>query len=536
SPFTPQLGTNYCPTDEEVLEIQDLLVQPTLRLKRLDDEIADLQKARESLGTYVAAHRALISPVRRLPLDIVQEIFIACLPADRNCVMSASESPVLLGRICSSWRAISLSTPRLWASLHIAEPSRPPDSDMSFEKKYIQRLETMKAWLRRSGDCPLSISLQCALDLVVGIPLEGPLFLQSLIPFAPRWRAVNFTDHTPRLIEVLSNLTESDVPILQDLVLWERPRHMDPVPLSPDKRWASAGILRGPRISKFSISAEKCCLTELPLRWSQLTSLSLEERDWNSLSPLTGDKAVQILSLCPALRTCRLAVVDTEGPYVENPGVASIAECPQLNAMYLCCRGSPDLTLPEMFRRLSLPKLRQLVLRGYGRSEPHIGLSFRAVWMRLESLDISTDTFSRASLADLLNSLPPTMRRLDITCVWTAEISFDDDTFAILTPSHDRSPCCPALQELTIKQCYVISDEALWSFIDGRMSSEFCSPLERVEVRFGREMQFDILPGLRQFMDAGLHVALEYAAPSPSQFSPWQGLPPPAYLDEAPCH
>ncbi|KAJ7857884.1 hypothetical protein B0H13DRAFT_1155056 [Mycena leptocephala] len=88
SPFAPQLGTNYCPTDEEVLEIQSLLVQPTLRLKRLDDEIADLQKAidklaeeRESLGTYVAAHRALISPVRRLPSDIVQEIFIACLPA-----------------------------------------------------------------------------------------------------------------------------------------------------------------------------------------------------------------------------------------------------------------------------------------------------------------------------------------------------------------------------------------------------------------------------------------------------------------------
>jgi hypothetical protein len=156
--------------------------------------------------------------------------------------------------------------------------------------------------------------------------------------------------------------------------------------------------------------------------------------------------------------------------------------------------------------------------------------------MRLECLDISTDTFSTASLADLLRALPPTMRRLEITCVWAAEISFNDDTFAILTPSHDPSPCCPALQELTIKECYVISDEALRSFIDGRMRSELCSPLERVEVQFGRERQFDILPDLQQFTDAGLRVALEYPAPSPSQFSPWQGLPPPAYLDEAPSH
>ncbi|KAJ6544214.1 hypothetical protein B0H19DRAFT_898859, partial [Mycena capillaripes] len=121
SHFAPQLGTNYCPKDKEVLEIKALLVKPSHRLKRLDDEIADLQKAidklaeeRNSLSAYVDAHKALISPARRLPLDIIQEIFIACLPTHRNCAMSASEAPVLLGRICSSWRAISLSTPRLW--------------------------------------------------------------------------------------------------------------------------------------------------------------------------------------------------------------------------------------------------------------------------------------------------------------------------------------------------------------------------------------------------------------------------------------
>ncbi|KAJ7272082.1 hypothetical protein B0H12DRAFT_973195, partial [Mycena haematopus] len=129
SPFIPRLGTNYCPTDEEVLEIKALLVEPTLRLKGLDDEITKLQEAidklaeeRGRIGAYVKAHKALLSPVRRLPLDIIQELFVACLPTHRNCVMSASEAPVLLGRICSSWRAITLSTPRLWASLHVVEP------------------------------------------------------------------------------------------------------------------------------------------------------------------------------------------------------------------------------------------------------------------------------------------------------------------------------------------------------------------------------------------------------------------------------
>lgn len=135
-------------------EIKAFLIEPTLRLKQLDDEISDLQRAidklraeRDSLGADVKAHRALISPVRQLPLDIIQEIFVACLPTHHNCVMSASEPPILLGRICSLWRAISLSTPRLWTSLHVVEPTRtPPDSNMTalFERKHTQRLETMK--------------------------------------------------------------------------------------------------------------------------------------------------------------------------------------------------------------------------------------------------------------------------------------------------------------------------------------------------------------------------------------------------------
>ncbi|KAJ6562564.1 hypothetical protein B0H19DRAFT_892918, partial [Mycena capillaripes] len=121
SPFAAQLGTNYCPKDAEILDIKTFLVEPTLQLKRLDEKIADLQKAidrlaaeRNVLGAFVEGHKAVISPVRRLPLDIIQEIFVACIPTHRNCVMSTAEAPVLLGRICSSWRVISLSTPRLW--------------------------------------------------------------------------------------------------------------------------------------------------------------------------------------------------------------------------------------------------------------------------------------------------------------------------------------------------------------------------------------------------------------------------------------
>ncbi|KAF7376850.1 hypothetical protein MSAN_00102500 [Mycena sanguinolenta] len=159
------------PVHEEILEINALLVEPTLRLKGLDDEITKLQKAidklaeeRSRVAVYIEAHKALLSPVRRLPLDIIQELFVACLPTHRNCVMSASEAPLLLGRICSSWRAILLSTPQLWSSMHVVEPLRSPDdpTSSSLEAKVARRLEITHTWLGRSGQCPLSISLQSA--------------------------------------------------------------------------------------------------------------------------------------------------------------------------------------------------------------------------------------------------------------------------------------------------------------------------------------------------------------------------------------
>ncbi|KAF7376851.1 hypothetical protein MSAN_00102600 [Mycena sanguinolenta] len=237
SPFVPRLGTNYCPTDEEILEINVLLVEPILRLKGLDDEITNLQKVMDKLAeergrvaAYIEAHKALISPVRRLPLDIIQELFVACLPTHRNCVMSASEAPVLLGRVCSSWRAISHTTPRLWSSLHVVEPLQnlADPTSASFEEKVARRLEITQTWLGRSGQCPLSISLQSALEPASPPGTATPSgtsmrFMRTLLAFAPRWQHVRFTAPLSLLSEVMSHF-DAEVPLLETVAFQQPPR------------------------------------------------------------------------------------------------------------------------------------------------------------------------------------------------------------------------------------------------------------------------------------------------------------------------
>ncbi|KAJ7892817.1 hypothetical protein B0H14DRAFT_2177112, partial [Mycena olivaceomarginata] len=120
SRFSHRFNTNYVPSDEEIKIIRMNLVSHTQELARIDGRIRELSAQRDQIQTHMIStgHKALISHPHRLLVDILWEIFVACLPANRNAVMSAQEAPLLLGRICSAWRTIALSTPRLWASLH----------------------------------------------------------------------------------------------------------------------------------------------------------------------------------------------------------------------------------------------------------------------------------------------------------------------------------------------------------------------------------------------------------------------------------
>ncbi|KAJ6530266.1 hypothetical protein B0H19DRAFT_904173, partial [Mycena capillaripes] len=118
SPFRQHLNTNYAPTDAEIDRIRAHLAPHEAELARLEALIRDLTAQRDRVKDHVDSHRALISHPRRLPQDLIEQIFLACLPTHRNAVMSPAEAPLLLGHICSAWRSVSFSMPRLWASLH----------------------------------------------------------------------------------------------------------------------------------------------------------------------------------------------------------------------------------------------------------------------------------------------------------------------------------------------------------------------------------------------------------------------------------
>ncbi|KAJ7192405.1 hypothetical protein GGX14DRAFT_315439, partial [Mycena pura] len=117
SPFARYLHTNRVPTAAEMQDICAHLVpfeEDLLRLVSIRDPPASLQNRRAMVEKYIHAHKALGSPAHRLPPELIGQIFLHCLPHRSNALMRTSEAPLLLCRICSVWRAVALSLPRLW--------------------------------------------------------------------------------------------------------------------------------------------------------------------------------------------------------------------------------------------------------------------------------------------------------------------------------------------------------------------------------------------------------------------------------------
>ncbi|KAJ7473333.1 hypothetical protein FB451DRAFT_1249020 [Mycena latifolia] len=471
------------------------------------------------------------------------------MPTHRNCVMSAREAPVLLGRICSAWRAISLSTPRLWSRLHIVEPTPPFNSsfDALFEAKWVQRLETAKTWLDRAGQCPLSISLEGRFehrnimhpsDSSTQCHQDTTTFLAALIPFAPRWQHISFTV-TSTGLETLAPLSSMDVPMLQSLNLSQ---HQDRF---HQLDWARFGILGGDRVSSFSMFGNNFCIADLPLRWDLLTTLSLlgpthVENPFNALDfPVTSEIALQTISRCPALRSCTLRVDDQT---MDIPTHDLIVEHCFVETLELWCEG---MAIGHAFQRflgnLFLPKLRNFTLRVHssglaGDSYPPDPIQrlcqFLASSSKLESINIDTATFSKGSLIQILCDLPPTLRQLYINdaaqhlhAVWgldtTVSSALDDDVLHVLS----SAPCGPTLADLDIQSSSTISDAGLVRFITSMTTSQSRPTLRRIHVGFSRVMQLDIMPQIQEALESGVEVSITHISPLPVDFSPWQGLP-----------
>jgi hypothetical protein len=540
TPFADKLYTNYAPSGAEVDQIHQVIAKPLNDISQLTEKIAclqaiidDLSRERDELSRFVEDHRALLSGARRLPHELVQEIFMWCLPNDRNPVMSSDEAPILLGRICKLWRQISLSTPQLWSSLHVPTP------ECTFlvkhgREKLFQRGAAVKAWLERSGSCLLSLSLTSEFNVDPQEDEESSFaakyLLRTIIDFSERWQDVDFTLSLSVYEECFSTLAEADVPVLERI-------RFQPFLLQSSivQNWDPSPMFRIPslhHVTLFSVDYT----TSFVLHWECITHLSLSTYHWSGVG-LPAITALEILNQCSKLISCKMEVTS------DNRRSPLIVTLPFLVSLEVIQRDQVDQGGAYFFEALSLPRLRHFKYSGFAFFPPGGEIPFSSIIKRPQSSTIeSFELRSWTTISDGLMSecllLLPSLKRLTVfetSFSWgipdTIYRTLNNDFLTSLTPSADSGEClCPDLEEISLEECIAITDDAICPFLIARTRGKYLQlgvvRLKRAKFSFKRQQTTDVSPELTPLREEGLHVLLDYTPSIASEgpCSPRRGI------------
>jgi hypothetical protein len=126
----------------------------------------------------------LVRLVADLPVEILGEIFIHCLPCLKNDELErfpeSSEAPMLLCQVCPCWTEIMLNMPTLWTSFSAMS------SLMHGNYAY---LSLMKLWLKCSEPCSLLLELDEYESDSRHLKTSFPIFLAEV----NHWRKISLS-------------------------------------------------------------------------------------------------------------------------------------------------------------------------------------------------------------------------------------------------------------------------------------------------------------------------------------------------------
>ena len=510
SPYAPHLHTNYSPSASEILDIRNLLTEPLTRLSTLDAEIERLNSTicvlydqRRALSEEIEAHRALISPFRQVPLDVVGEIFAHCLPTHHNAVVSVRVAPLLLGRVCSAWRSITLSTSRLWASLHIPTPRSYLFGPASI-REMATRCQAVREWFLRSGEVPLFISLYLSDPFYSAGSPDPHKDIESfrsvsrqILPFSRRWKTVDLKAREGSFTH-FQDIVEGDVPMLESLSIVNIPMMTSELQVSlKAERKIPSGLLSAPNLRRLSLRYLEEGLLDLPVRWSQLTHLNLDAegpiQSLERINDLRYSQVVHILKKCPLLVSCsfRLQVGKTgtdASSFKMSPSQYTLS-LPLLQHFALGLSGRSD---EAFLKYLDLPVLRHLEIKFQKSHCGHETLrNQRSVFMdflsqngvKLKKLSIEIWAMSQDELIRCLKSAP-FVTHIHLDNLFSGYV--DEEIADRLALSGRNPEClCPLLEEFHCRGASFSEGDLLYFVLNRRMSKNG-RVLKRVHVIFRR--------------------------------------------------
>lgn len=336
------LNTNSSPSPEEEHEIRKLCQDVMKEVDNLKTEIAQTEAKLTSIRKQlsdgeqrIADYKDILNPVRRLPPDVLSEIFVLSEKHDLESLVATGslhpkEMHWILPQVSGYWRSVALSSSQLWSTIRIAD----------YELLHSSPLFMLSLQLHRAASHPLSISIHSKTS---SVQLNHPI-LQTLLPLSPRWRALSL--RMPQ--ESLTNMLLAVHPFLSSLIsmhVWPQDLQQDAIQIS-----TALPTVPGTYPSLQHVSGHPTFFCSCFIPRDQITT-------YNCDIFCAMPTHLELLSLLPNLRNCCIHSIHLE-MVANTPGHVTH---PRLERLVICEKSSSFL-LNSILNYLTLPSLKFLVL------------------------------------------------------------------------------------------------------------------------------------------------------------------------------
>ncbi|KAJ6475581.1 hypothetical protein C8R45DRAFT_1010412 [Mycena sanguinolenta] len=199
--FAQLSTTNEPPRDAELPLIRSIVRKTNARLVTLEAEICqlrdrleELKEERTALWAYHAQNTRILSPLRRMPPEILSEIFSWTLPFAHHPTFSTKKCPWILAHICRTWRAVAISNPSLWSVIAVG---------FNLEQQYS--LEMVRIQIERAQELEIHFLGCQSFDSSPQIAM-----FSLLSEYSSRWVVLSIqltSELVPHLMTLRNNLT-----------------------------------------------------------------------------------------------------------------------------------------------------------------------------------------------------------------------------------------------------------------------------------------------------------------------------------------
>ncbi|KAH6895019.1 hypothetical protein BKA70DRAFT_1532363 [Coprinopsis sp. MPI-PUGE-AT-0042] len=394
TPFHAQLGTNYTPLDAEITTINRILFKVDAMAAELERQIKALKAKQAACSAFTAAHRALISPIRRVPADILTTIFLLCMESYKKSKMVASESPLLFTRVCHQWRELAIGTASLWTNISIRISSYPlfysahvplmhgtteeqqelldvedeGEAGAALElvrdrwkRQIVRRTELVRFWLERGRECPLSVSVTIRDKVSCPPGAKAVSDLLSLIcKHASRWMHFDLFCFNPIHNDLLSLVASQLTRLRSFSMKWQDHANRELTSAIPPDAFTNALTSQHLWLHYPGVIS-----STLTIQWGKLTELALVEPSSYGARGSTPSVVLAILNSCPALLRCEVNLGDEYGEPLETTMPPYRVLLPHLRRLAVFDTGRCPLKTRAFFDSLDLPSIRSITSPRY---------------------------------------------------------------------------------------------------------------------------------------------------------------------------